>query len=163
MMDPTYAQRQDIKITRNGVPVAPTDINWFEYDEDTKIPYSFTQSPGNSNALGRVKFLFPNRFAVYLHDTNHKSLFKRNYRAYSSGCVRVYKPFELLGELVKDDIRYNDKNIKRHLKSKENRHFALKKKLDIYINYLTSYVDDDDLLYFYPDIYGYDRLQLKWM
>jgi murein L,D-transpeptidase YcbB/YkuD len=163
MMDPTYAQRQNIKITRDGMRVAPTDINWFEYDEDTDIPYSFTQSPGNSNALGRVKFLFPNRFAVYLHDTNHKSLFRRNSRAYSSGCVRVYQPFELLNELVKDDKRYSKKNIKKHLKSEENRHFALKNKLDIYINYLTVYVDDDDMLYFYPDIYGYDRLQLKWM
>ncbi len=163
MLDPTYAQRQKIKITRNGVTIAPTDINWFEYDEDSKIPYSFTQSPSSRNALGRVKFLFPNRFAVYLHDTNHRSLFNRNYRAYSSGCVRVHKPFKLLSQLVKGDDRYSDKNIQKYLRSKENRHFALKDRLDIYINYLTAYVDDDGLLYFYPDIYGYDRLQLKWM
>ncbi len=163
MLDSTYGQRKNIKITRDGVPVASTDINWFEYNEDDNVPYEFTQAPGDNNALGRVKFLFPNRYAVYMHDTNHKSLFKRNTRAYSSGCIRIYKPFKLLDILVEDDKRYTNKNIKEHLKSKQNRHFVFKNKLDIYINYLTVYVDDDGLTYFYPDIYGYDKLQQKWM
>ncbi|OPX27545.1 MAG: hypothetical protein B1H07_01055 [Campylobacteraceae bacterium 4484_166] len=163
MDDSTYIARNNIKITnKRGKRVSVTDVNWFEYDKDSNIPYRFRQEPGKKNALGLVKFLFPNRYAVYLHDTNHKSLFKKTNRAYSSGCIRVHKPFDLLTELNKDDSRYTNKNIKNHIKSKKNRHFSFKDKLKIYINYLTAYVGDDGLLYFYKDVYDYDRVQLRF-
>lgn len=69
---------------------------------------------------------------------------------------------DLLTELNKDDSRYTNKNIKNHIKSKKNRHFSFKDKLKIYINYLTAYVGDDGLLYFYKDVYDYDRVQLRF-
>ncbi len=81
----------------------------FPYQNESRghIPYRFVQFPGDDNALGRIKFMFPNKYSVYLHDTDNKSLFSRRYRVYSSGCMRISKPFELL-EALKPHLKKRD-------------------------------------------------------
>ena len=119
------------------------------------IPYRFVQYPGDDNALGRVKFMFPNKYSVYLHDTDNKDLFQYRYRVYSSGCMRLSKPFELL-EVLKSRIspkylRIIDK-YRNTLKTKVIR---LNKKLPVHTTYFTVF-KRNGLTYFRKDIYKYD-------
>ncbi len=119
------------------------------------------QPPGPKNALGKIKFKFPNRFNVYLHDTPTKRLFKRDKRAFSHGCVRVSKPIELFEHIAKiNNIDIN--RAKRILKGKRKVQFNLDKKIPVYLIYLTAgYNDIDGVLEFRDDIYGYDKLQKR--
>jgi murein L,D-transpeptidase YcbB/YkuD len=103
------------------------------------------QPSGNRNALGLVKFLFPNKFNVYMHDTPAKSLFNRTIRAYSHGCIRLEKPMALLNEL---GYSYT---------GKKNTWITLKKQIPVYVEYHTVWVDDDGIVQFRPDIYGYEK------
>jgi len=103
------------------------------------------QPPGPKNALGVVKFLFPNKFAVYMHDTPAKSLFHRNVRAFSHGCIRLEKPLALLNEL---GYSYT---------GKKNTWITLKKKIPVYVEYHTVWVDDEGIVQFRNDIYGYEK------
>ena len=103
------------------------------------------QPSGRRNALGLVKFLFPNKFNVYMHDTPAKSLFNRTRRAYSHGCIRLEKPMALLKEL---GYSYN---------TKKNTWITLKKQIPVYVEYHTVWVDDDGIVQFRPDIYGYEK------
>jgi len=119
------------------------------------IPYRFVQYPGDDNALGRVKFMFPNKYSVYLHDTDNKSLFQYRYRVYSSGCMRLSKPFELL-EVLKSRIspkylRIIDK-YRNTLKTKV---IKFNKKLPVHTTYFTVF-KRNGLTYFRKDIYKYD-------
>ena len=72
--------------------VSGGSVNWAQYRYSKTVPYRFAQRPGNKNSLGRIKFLFPNQFHVYMHDTPTKHLFKRDKRSYSHGCIRLEKP-----------------------------------------------------------------------
>jgi murein L,D-transpeptidase YcbB/YkuD len=103
------------------------------------------QPPGSKNALGVVKFLFPNKFAVYMHDTPAKSLFNKNVRAFSHGCIRLEKPLSLLNKL---GYSY---------KTKKNTWITLKKKIPVYVEYHTVWVDDNGIVQFRDDIYGYEK------
>jgi len=103
------------------------------------------QPAGPRNALGVVKFLFPNKFSVYMHDTPAKSLFNRNVRAFSHGCIRLEKPLALLNEL---GYSYT---------GKKNTWITLKKKIPVFVEYHTVWVDDDGIVQFRNDIYGYEK------
>ena len=113
----------------------------FAYNGEGKL----YQKAGRRNALGVVKFLFPNRFNVYMHDTPAKSLFNKRVRAFSHGCIRLAKPLELLNEL---GYTYN---------TRRNKWIALKKKIPVYVEYHTAWIDDDGIVQFRDDIYGYER------
>lgn len=126
------------------------------YKEKGGIPYRFVQSPGDDNALGRIKFMFPNKYTVYLHDTDNKSLFAQRYRVYSSGCMRLEQPFELL-EVLKPRLKpYDVKNIDTYRNSLTTRTLNFTEKLPIYTTYFTVF-KRDGLISFRKDIYGYDR------
>lgn len=103
------------------------------------------QPPGSSNALGIVKFLFPNKFNVYMHDTPAKSLFNRRVRAFSHGCIRLEKPLELLNEL---GYEYD---------TNKNKWITLEKLIPVYVEYHTVWIDDEGIVQFRHDIYGYER------
>jgi len=111
------------------------------YNNDGKL----YQKPGSRNSLGRVKFLFPNKFNVYMHDTPSKYLFNRYRRAYSHGCIRLEKPFALLNKL---GYTYRPGKTKW---------ITLKHTIPVYIEYHTVWVDDNGIVQFRPDIYGYER------
>ncbi len=120
------------------------------------IPYRFVQYPGDDNALGRVKFMFPNKYSVYLHDTDNKSLFQYRYRVYSSGCMRLAKPFELL-EVLKSRISYKyQRIIEKYRNTLVTKVIRFNKKLPVHTTYFTVF-KRNGLTYFRKDIYEYDN------
>lgn len=126
-----YAHKSESYLKRNG----------FAYNSEGKL----YQKEGKNNALGVVKFLFPNRFNVYMHDTPTKSLFNRRVRMFSHGCIRLEKPIALLNELGFD---YD---------TKKNKWITLEKQIPVYVEYHTLWVDDDGIIQFRDDIYGYEQ------
>ena len=119
------------------------------------------QLPGKNNSLGLVKFLFPNSSNIYLHDTPSKSLFERESRAFSHGCVRVAKPRELAIELLKQDPSWTPARIDKAMHAGKESWYTLKNKIPVYIGYFTAWVDRDGNMNFYKDIYQRDESLIK--
>lgn len=141
--------------------VNPASVDWSKYPKDGKgyIPYKLVQVPSVKNGLGRVKFIFPNSHAVYMHDTQGKSLFKRKIRCFSHGCIRLSKPVALLNHVT---THYSNKDlptVKNWYDSLKTRHLILNKKLQVHTAYYTAYVDESGHLELFPDVYGFDRSQ----
>ncbi|HSF45714.1 MAG TPA: L,D-transpeptidase family protein [Chitinophagaceae bacterium] len=120
------------------------------------------QKPGPANSLGLVKFLFPNSFNIYLHDTPSKSLFKEDKRAFSHGCIRVSEPFKLAKYLLRHDDKWTDEKIRTAMNSGNEQYVTLKKTVPVYLVYFTAFVDPQGKLNFRDDIYGRDS-ELKKM
>lgn len=114
------------------------------------------QRPGPDNSLGLVKFMFPNSNNIYLHDSPAKSLFNREERAFSHGCVRVQKARELAREILKDDKKWNAKKIDEAMNSGKEQHYTLNRKIPVYIAYFTAIADKQGRVGFYDDIYNRD-------
>lgn len=115
------------------------------------------QKPGPKNSLGLIKFLFPNSNDIYLHDTPSKSLFERENRAFSHGCIRVAKPKELAIEILKDQPEWTPEKIDKAMHGGKETWYTLKNKIPVYIGYFTAWVDNDGILHFYNDIYKRDE------
>ncbi len=115
------------------------------------------QKPGKKNSLGLVKFIFPNSNDIYLHDTPSKSLFQRESRAFSHGCIRVGKPRDLAIEILKDDPNWTPQKIDQAMNGGVERSYTLKNKIPVYIGYFTAWVDDNGALNFYDDVYKRDN------
>jgi murein L,D-transpeptidase YcbB/YkuD len=126
-----------------------------------RFPYTLRQEPGPDNALGRVKFMFPNAFMVYLHDTPSKTLFGRTQRAFSSGCIRVERPFELAELLLNDQKKWNQATIQQVLETQQTRTVMLEDPLPVLLLYWTAEMDDAGRIHFREDIYGRDERILK--
>ena len=116
------------------------------------------QRPGSKNALGLVKFLFPNNNSIYLHDTPSKYLFKQEQRAFSHGCIRVAKPVELARLILRDDPNWPAERIDRAMNKGVETWYPLKGAIPVYIGYFTAWVDSDGLSHFYDDVYQRDEL-----
>lgn len=132
------------------------NIDWHKINRNN-FNYILRQEPGDNNALGRVKFMFPNKFSVYLHDTPSKSLFQENERGFSSGCIRIERPFDLAEYLLKDNSNWNRKRINEILRTGEHRIVYLTEKMPIFIQYNTSWVDNLGHFNFRRDIYDRDE------
>jgi L,D-transpeptidase YcbB len=154
MRDPGYLGRNDLEVVRAGRVLDPWSVDWSRPGQ-----VQFRQRPGERNALGGVKFMFPNQFDVYLHDTPADALFARVERDYSHGCVRVEKPFELAQWVLQDQPEWTPEKIKAAMESGRERHVALKRKIPVYIVYDTVWVDDDGTVEFREDVYGHDERQ----
>ena len=115
------------------------------------------QKPGNTNSLGRVKFLFPNSYNIYLHDTPAKSLFAEEKRAFSHGCIRLAQPKKLAEYLLPDCSGWTSAKIEKAMSGKKETWVTLKKAVPVFITYFTSWVDKDGLLNFRDDLYGHDQ------
>jgi L,D-transpeptidase YcbB len=159
--DPTYLARNHIELVRHTKSgsriVNPDDVNWFD-PADLK-DLSFRQRPGAQNALGHVKFLFPNAFNVYLHDTPSGSLFARTERAFSHGCVRVEQAEALAAYVLRDQSEWTTEHIKSAMNAGVQKYVQLDEMIPIHIVYFTAWVGDDGDVFFLPDIYGYDARQ----
>jgi len=146
--------------------VSGSSVNWAQYRYSKTVPFRFAQRPGNRNALGRIKFLFPNQFNVYMHDTPTKHLFKRHKRSYSHGCIRLEKPKLMMETIASFNPTLELDKANKILKSKKNTYFSLKNTIPIDVVYLTAWVGYDGKLQFRDDVYGYDKLMLasvrKW-
>ena len=114
------------------------------------------QEPGPQNALGRIKFDFPNRYSVYLHDTPSRKLFTDPERAASHGCVRLERPLELAVELLTGSTDWNREEIEQAIRAGETRRIGLDNPMPVVITYQTAFVDDGGLVHFRTDIYGRD-------
>ncbi len=115
------------------------------------------QKPGEDNSLGKVKFLFPNSFNIYFHDTPAKSLFSRDQRAYSHGCIRLSDPAKLANYLLKDDAEWTPEKIDEAMNSDEEKYVSVGKPVSVFITYYTTWVDNNGVLNFRNDIYGHDK------
>jgi murein L,D-transpeptidase YcbB/YkuD len=115
------------------------------------------QKPGPTNALGRVKFLFPNSFNIYFHDTPEKSLFEKDKRAYSHGCIRLSDPVKMANWVLKDNPEWTPEKINEAMNSGKEKFVKVKAILPVIITYYTAWVDDKGQLNFRDDIYGHDE------
>ncbi|HEX8029692.1 MAG TPA: L,D-transpeptidase family protein, partial [Vicinamibacterales bacterium] len=157
--DPNYLARQGIEILRvsgsTSETVDASDVDWDRPDAVKGLV--FRQKPGDGNALGHVKFLFPNPFNVYLHDTPADALFAKPGRAFSHGCVRVEEPEVLAKYVLRGYPEWDEESIFAAMRSGVEKHVKLTKKIPVHIAYFTAWVDENRGLHFQPDIYGYDR------
>jgi murein L,D-transpeptidase YcbB/YkuD len=115
------------------------------------------QLPGDKNSLGRIKFLFPNNFDIYLHDTPAKSLFSRDKRAFSHGCIRLADAQKMAEYLLRNDPDWNSEKIVEAMNKKEPQVVKLKNTAEVFITYYTAWVDDEGRLNFREDVYGHDK------
>jgi len=158
--DPDYLARQSILVFENWESDAPKlDAQSVEWSEVTERSFAFKlrQEPGPGNALGRIKFAFPNPFSVYLHGTPAQSLFRKAQRDFSSGCVRIEKPIELASLLLKGEPGWTRKRIVNTVRSGKTQVVRLSKRIPVHLSYWTAWVDETGTTHFRDDIYGRDR------
>lgn len=161
--DPRYLETKKIRLFAAGDrdesrPIDPSTIPWKQLNGHDAERFTFRAEPGEKNPLGYIKFIFPNRHDIYIHDTPSQSLFKNSSAAFSSGCIRIRKPVELAHYLLsRDEPEITYKEIFTRMLSGENRWVRLKHPMDVYITYQTARVGEDGQLRLYEDLYGYDR------
>ena len=154
--DPYYFARKGYEVFYGGKRINSTDIYWDEVPA-SGFPFHVRQPPGRSNALGKLKFMFPNRHNIYLHDTPSKSLFQRTSRAFSHGCVRLQNPQRLAELLLGADRGWSKKRINRMIATGKNQRINLKQKIPVHLTYFTVWPDENGQLTFKRDFYGRDQ------
>jgi len=158
---PEYLIKKKMKLLRNnGAELAYSDIDWSTISE-SNFPYMVRQDPGPGNSLGRVKFMFPNAYNVYIHDTPSKSFFARDSRDVSSGCIRVEDPFDLAVLLLSDAPEWSPDKIRNAMQQTEEQTVLLKVPVDVRVVYLTAWTDGRDRVQFRNDIYQNDGRVLE--
>ena len=149
--DPSYLDRNGYEVLdARGREIGSSYVDWSRYGN--KVPLSVRQPPGAANALGVVKFLFPNSHAIYMHDTPTRSLFEKKVRAFSHGCVRVQNPREL-AELV---LGWDAERVDEAIEQGSNQAVKLSRKLPVHLAYFTAWPDETGQIIIYPDVYDRD-------
>ncbi len=158
--DPGYLSRNNMEVVNASGRVIPeSSIPWD--DSSALSGLSFRQRPGADNALGLVKFMFPNRHNVYLHDTPADALFTRIGRAFSHGCVRVEEPETLAQYVLRDQSMWTPETINAAMRAGEEQHVKLAHPIPVHLVYFTAWVDERGGVHFQPDVYGYDAKQVQ--
>jgi len=144
--DPKYLEKEQMEVIgeEDGLP----DIR---------------QKPGPKNALGKVKFLFPNSYNIYFHDTPQKSLFSKDKRAFSHGCIRLAEPEKMARYLLRNDPDWDETRIREAMDSEKEKWVKLKDPVAVFITYFTAWVDEQGRLNFREDIYDHDLEMSKKM
>ena len=157
--DPSLVSRLGFEVLDGWGPdarvVDPSTIDWGRLSADN-FPYRLRQRPGPANALGRVKFMFPNRHNVYLHDTPARSLFGRTERGFSSGCIRVERPVDLATYLLRDNEDWTEARVRSEMSRSTERTVVLQQKVPVHLLYWTAW-PEDGTLHFRNDIYRRDE------
>jgi murein L,D-transpeptidase YcbB/YkuD len=152
--DTSVFARNGLRVALGTKEVDPSMLDWSRIDIRSLNIY---QPPGPDNVLGNIKFLFPNKHDVYMHDTTQKNLFAKTVRAESHGCMRVQNPDQLATELLGKDQGWTAEKVASTIQSGvEDQHVGLKQKIPVYITYFTMKVNDDGSVTTYNDIYGHD-------
>ncbi|MBI4923616.1 MAG: L,D-transpeptidase family protein [Devosia nanyangense] len=151
--NPGYLDSQNMEMLAGGKVINASAIDWTTTNINN---YHIRQRPGGGNALGKIKFLFPNEHDVYLHDTPSKSLFARSFRAYSHGCVRVQNPMDFAGALMATNPEITEASLEGMFGDKE-RWVTLKQHIPVHLMYFTLRVDDDGTIRSYGDVYGHNK------
>jgi L,D-transpeptidase YcbB len=146
--------RRGLRVTVNGKNLHPSQVRWNRIDM-RKV--GIFQPPGVSNALGRVKFMFPNSHDIYMHDTPSKELFEQEARAFSHGCVRVRDPQQLAEVILTEVNVIKPETVAAEFAKTENRQIQLIKPFPVHIGYFTAWVNDDGTVTTFPDVYGHDQ------
>ncbi|EIM74493.1 ErfK/YbiS/YcfS/YnhG family protein [Nitritalea halalkaliphila LW7] len=153
--DMNYLKSKQMRVlTFDGKEVDPTKINWQSLSA-RGFPYMIRQDPGPQNSLGAVKFMFPNRYNVYIHDTPSREQFGRDNRALSSGCIRIREP-ERLAVLLLEDQGWTPERIAAAMKRKTEENVRLKRPIPVVLLYLTAWTDEGGRLQWREDIYTRD-------
>ena len=152
--DPSYLGKKGYQLySADGSPVDPRTVDW---QAVRGMPYRVVQGPGAENALGRVKFMFPNKYFVYLHDTPSRGLFSRTGRALSSGCIRLENPLDLAERLLTPDPAWNRARMEKVIASGQTATVHLPRNVPVLLLYWTVDFDEDGELIFYEDVYDRD-------
>ena len=159
--DRNYLSKNNMEVVSfEGESMKESNIDWNKYTTN-KVPFIIRQKPGNDNALGEMKFLFPNSFSIYLHDTPSKGLFDRNKRDFSHGCIRVENPKKLMMYLLENDKTWTKEKLDQVLKTNTETGISVKPNMPVYIAYFTAWVDHKGNLNFRNDIYNLDEQLAK--
>lgn len=157
--NPDYLAQQHMTLLRgwgaDAQVIDPATVDWSAVTADN-FPYRLRQDPGPQNALGRVKFMFPNRHNVYLHDTPSRSLFTRAERSFSSGCIRLERPLALARYLLADQSAWTAARIQQVLDTNVERTVPLKQKVPVHLQYWTAWAERDGTVHFRRDVYERD-------
>ena len=157
--DPGYLTRQKIRVFESWEDLAPEiqpeTIDWSAITADN-FSLKLRQDSGPSNALGRVKLMFPNKFAVYLHDTPARHMFAKNQRDFSSGCIRIEKPIDLAAYVLEEDPEWTPEQILQAIESGENRILWLPEPIPVHVLYWTAWVEGEGATHFRHDVYDRD-------
>ena len=148
--------REEILPAMERNPNYLTSHNMEQTGNDGGLPV-VRQLPGPENSLGKVKFLFPNSFNIYFHDTPAKTLFQKDKRAFSHGCIRLAEPAKLARYLLQGQSEWSDDKIDAAMNSGEEKYVKLQKPVPVLITYYTAWVDKNGLLHFAEDIYDHDK------
>lgn len=155
--DRNYLSKNNMEVVSfQGEAMNESNINWNNYTTK-KVPFIIRQKPGKNNALGEMKFLFPNSYSIYLHDTPSKGLFDRNERDFSHGCIRVENPKKLMMYLLENNATWTKEKIDKVLKTDTETGISVKPNMPVYIAYFTAWVDHNGNLNFRNDIYNLDE------
>ncbi len=162
--DSGYIDEQGIRIfsgwSQDAELLAPGEVDWASLSKDY-FPIRLQQAPGPLNALGRIKFMFPNRHAVYLHDTPAKNLFNAVSRSFSSGCIRVEDPVGLAAFVLDGTAGWDRETIETHYRDGEHRVVRLQRPIPVHLLYWTAWADSEGTVFFREDIYGRDAPLLR--
>jgi murein L,D-transpeptidase YcbB/YkuD len=166
LKNPLYLEERGYEVrtsySTKKPPIDTTTIDWskvLRYRQTKQ--YKFMQPPGPKNALGKIKFKFPNQFAVYLHDTPNKKLFRKGRRAFSHGCIRIAEPNRLLSTFARYERSVNYSHAQRILRGKNQTQLNLTNSVPVHIVYLTAWINSDGLLHYRNDVYHYDKKQRR--
>ena len=153
-----YDKKIDV-IDRDGSVVDPSSVDWSLYH--STIPFTLKQAPGPMNALGRMKFILPNKYFIFMHDTPSRHLFEKDDRAFSSGCIRVEKYNELAQRLLNDTIDWSPEKIQELIDTEETQRVNLSQKMPVILTYSTVWVNPNGDVMFLKDVYERDKAVLK--
>jgi len=159
--NPDYLAKKNMKVFQGwGAETKEIDPKTIAWSTVTgkNFNYRFRQEPGPANALGRVKFMFPNKFNVYLHDTPARELFAKTERSFSSGCIRIEKPIELAEYVLRGDPKWTGENIVAATYRRVEQTVRLPEPILVHLLYWTAWVNEDGTIHFRNDIYGRDKL-----
>ena len=155
--NPDNLDQTNLKIIDSkGRFVNPDNINWQRYAKRA-FPYRFYQQPGPDNPLGRIKFICPNPFYIYLHDTPETENFSESWRAFSAGCIRVEKPLEFALQLLGENSQWNPEKLKEIVGSGKTRTIFLPHRIPVMFLYVTVLAEQNGMIYFRDDLYGRDE------
>lgn len=152
----SYLNRNNMEVLSGNKIIAPSSVNWSKYANSIP-PYNFRQKPGNKNSLGKIKFLFPNSYSIYLHDTPSKSLFNESARAFSHGCIRLSEPRKLALYLLRNNANWSSEKVDEVLETDKENIIKVKPTVPVYIVYFTTWVSSSGQLNFRKDIYDLDE------
>ena len=158
--DPEYLSKRNIRVlqgwTDGSTEIDPSTIDWFQVNNNN-LKYRFRQNPGPSNPLGRIKFMLPNEYNVYLHDTSQKNLFKKQRRDFSHGCIRVENPIGLAEYVLSVEPGWTKERIESEIRKGKSQSIILPEPVPVYLVYFTAWVDDNGDIQFRRDVYGRDE------